>query len=66
MTIPEGPQFSSPKKGYIHGLSTKDEADKETLWSDEYNEHITSVYGLNSLGKRILKYQVFAKDDKDG
>lgn len=65
MTIPEGAQFSG-QKGYIYGLSTRDEADKETLWSDAYNQYVTSVYGLNSLGKRIVKYQVLTKDDKHG
>jgi len=32
--------------------------DKITQWSEERKAFITTVYGLNPEGKRIVKYQV--------
>lgn len=32
--------------------------DKETQWSEQHNAYITTVYGLNPQGERIMKYQV--------
>lgn len=35
--------------------------DKSTEWSDIHKAYITTVYGLNTKGERIMKYQVREK-----
>lgn len=38
--------------------------DKVTHWSEERKAFITTVYGLNPEGKRIVKYQVSKSPNK--